>query len=119
MAEKIYEIDIDQEFGPEDVKQAIMRWFLSSHKELLRKRANQTGIEGDNEDYTLDQVQYILKMQFQRNNYDFNKPTKEGLFYVTLSLIAIAKSFNDVDIICNNLIKIMTLIDKLPCDVNQ
>jgi hypothetical protein len=116
MAEKIYDIDIDQEYTPEDVKQAIMRWFLSSHKELLKKRSSQTGIDTDNDDYTLDQVQYILKMQFQRNNYDYNKPTKEGLFYVTLSLIAIAKSFKDVDIICNNLIKILTLIDKLPTE---
>ena len=110
----IYDLDIDLEYNTEDAKQVIMKWFLENHNEMMQKRAKLSDMSNKQaEEYSIDQIEMIVKMQFQRQNYDFDNPNKESLFYVALSLVAIAKSFKGVDSICNSLIKVLSVIDKL------
>ncbi|MGM5487678.1 MAG: hypothetical protein ACQESG_01890 [Nanobdellota archaeon] len=114
MGEEIFGLDIEDQYNAEDVKQAILHWVLETHQEMIKKKAKLSDMTEDEvEDYSIDQIEEIVKLQFQRQKFEFENPNKESLFFVTLSLVGIAKSFQSVDKINHDLLGILRLIDKL------
>ncbi|MFO7711189.1 MAG: hypothetical protein R6V53_05485 [Candidatus Woesearchaeota archaeon] len=114
MGEEIFGLDIDEPYNAEDVKQAILYWVLDTHQHMIKTKAKLNDMSDQQvEDYSIDQIEQIVRLQFQRQKYSFDNPTKESLFFVSLSLAGIAKSFENVDKISHDLLQILRLIDKL------
>jgi uncharacterized protein YpuA (DUF1002 family) len=115
MGKVIYGVDLDKKITPIIVRDAIIRCFVSAHKEVLDQMRDCVTFRSQEEFEKMKEVNvtYLVKSIFTENRMDFNNPTKDDLIIVINKLAEIAKNFRSPEIIKKHYNEIKELIDRL------
>lgn len=111
----IYGIDTEKPYTPRDVRDAIIKCFISAHSEIMEEYMEKAA---DNDPQELEEMKKINVEQTVRNYFreigeDYENPTKESLIKVSEKLVEYAKAFRKPEIIEKHYGEIMELINKL------
>lgn len=94
-----------------EVRDTIINCFYEAHKDLIAKSVDLP--QGKKVEFTRATVFNMVKDQFAKTGGDFDKPTKESLFFVIVGLAEIARSFRDMNLIIEHFISMLELIKKI------
>lgn len=100
-----------EDLTPIKVRDSIIKCFYEAHKALLEENLQIS--DEEKAKFTQASITQIIKAQFEKNEYDFENPTKESLFYVLVGLAEIAKTFRNPDLIVNHFYEMLGYVKNL------
>lgn len=115
MGKKIYGVDVSKKVTPLMVRDAIIKCFISAHKEVLDNMKEYGSFKSRDEFERIKKlnVEYLIRALFSEDGKDFENPTKEDLIQVVSKLAEIAVQFRSPEIVKRHYNEIKQLIEKL------
>ena len=111
----IYGVNLNDNFTPEMVRDAIIKCFYEAEKDILNSLFAPSDFDSSNdaEQSKYRHIKIFIKKMFSDVQGDFDNPTKESLINVIDRCAKYASSIRDKEIIEQNYNKIMYLIENL------
>ena len=114
MANIMYGVDIESNFTPLDVRDAILICFKEAHAEILNEMYNSSSSNLEEvENFKKMDVKTLVKKMFEDVGGDYDNPTRESLASVASALKEFATNFRAGHIVGRHYDEIMALINKL------
>jgi superfamily I DNA and RNA helicase len=118
MKKFVYGLDSNNEFGPIELRDAIIECFSSAHCKEYRKMKSYSGdsvnISSDEfERFKKFSSEMLVKKVFKKIGGDFDAPNKKSLMKVIRELMEFASNFRLKDEIEKHFNEIRQLVDKL------
>jgi uncharacterized protein YpuA (DUF1002 family) len=113
--EVCYGVDLNKEVTPIEVRDAVVKCFISAHGAVLEDMKDPAKDISDQEFNNMKKmnVELLIKNMFKEIKGDYENPNRQQLMEVLDKLKEFAKNFRNPEIVKRHYEKIMKLVEKL------